>query len=81
MEYRVLANIVRPAGREHEKRERVLLRGEVQLRKTWRPFRGKMRVSLEQRDHAREGLRIVLLQVSIGNSTCHHMSGLVPGQR
>src|SRR5215831_5953246 len=81
MECRVPANVIRPAGREHEEVELLFLRREVELRKSWRPFRRKMRVGLEQGDHARQGLRARLLQVCIRNGARHHMASLAPGER
>jgi hypothetical protein len=38
MERCVATNVVRPAGRQHEEVDLLLLRGEIELRKSWRPF-------------------------------------------
>src|SRR5882672_1023010 len=69
MERCVTTNVVRPTGGQHEEIEILLLRGEVELRKSWRPFRRKMRVSLKQCNYARHGLRARLLELRIRNRT------------
>src|SRR5215831_15971143 len=38
MEHDVFPNIIRPAGRQHEEVQILLLRGEVELRQAWYPL-------------------------------------------
>jgi hypothetical protein len=80
MERRVRADVVRPAGHEHEEKQIPLIRGYKRLVELWLPLRLKMRMGLEERDDLCKRLGTRLLQVCVGNRARDHMPRLVPGQ-